>query len=119
VSAAAMGVFIWAICQPQVPIAVPMAALAVTGVGVSCSVIPVSSAAVHKLNDRDAAHGSTLLHVNHHVSAAIGIAGCSTLLAGLSELGVMYAHTIVLAISAGVGALSLIPAAFLPKKTHP
>jgi hypothetical protein len=74
---------------------------------------------VHKLNDRDAAHGSTLLHVNHQVFAAVGIAGCSTLLAGLSESGVRYAYTVVLAVAAGIGALSLVPAAFLPKKTHP
>jgi MFS transporter, DHA2 family, multidrug resistance protein len=117
VSAVAMGVFIWAISQPQVCVAVLIAALAVTGVGASCSMIPLSSTAVHRLNDRDAAHGSTLFHVNHEVSAAIGIAGCSALLAGLSELGVVYAYTVVLAISAGISALSLLPAAFLPKKT--
>jgi MFS transporter, DHA2 family, multidrug resistance protein len=117
-SAIGMGVFIWAISQPQVCIAVLMAALAVNGVGASCSMIPVSSAAVHRLNDRDAAHGSTLLRVNHHIAAAIGIAGCSTLLIGLSELGMVYAYTVVFAISAGIGALSLVPAAFLPKKAH-
>ncbi|MBO0879780.1 MAG: hypothetical protein J2P17_05300, partial [Mycobacterium sp.] len=119
VSAAAMGMFIWAINQPQVPIAVLMAALAVTGVGVGGTVIPVSTAAVHNLNDRDAAHGSTLFNINNQISAAIGIAGCSTLLAGLSELGVVYAYTAVFTASAGIGVLSLIPAAFLPKKTHP
>jgi MFS transporter, DHA2 family, multidrug resistance protein len=119
VSAAAMGVFIWAINQPQVPIAALIPALAVTGVGASCSMIPVASAAVHNLDDRDAAHGSTLLNVNHQVSAAIGIAGCSMLLASLSELGVTYAYTAVLAASAGIGALSLLPAAFLPNEAHP
>ncbi|MBO0881104.1 MAG: DHA2 family efflux MFS transporter permease subunit [Mycobacterium sp.] len=118
-SAAGMGAFIWTISQPQVPTAVFMTALAVTGVGASASIIPVSSAAVHTLNDRDAAHGSTLLNVNHQVAAAIGIAGCSTLLTGLSESGVVYAYTIVLAISAGIGALALVPAAFLPTKAHP
>jgi hypothetical protein len=81
--------------------------------------VPVSSAAVHALNDRDAAHGSALPNVNHQISAAIGIAGCSILLAGLSELGAVHACTVVLAVSAGIGALALIPAAFLPKKTHP
>ena len=116
-SAAAMGVFIWAINQPQVCIAVLITALAMTGVGAGCSMIPVASAAVHKLNDRDAPHGSTLIHINHQISAAIGIAGCSTLLAGLSELSVVYAYTVVFAVAAGIGALSLIPAAFLPKKT--
>jgi MFS family permease len=117
-SAAAMGVLIWAISQAQVPIAVLMAALAVIGVGAGCSTLPVKSAAVHTLNDRDAAHGSALFHVNHQIAGAIGIAGCSTLLAGLSEWGVGYAYTAVLIISAGTGALSLIPAAFLPTKTH-
>jgi hypothetical protein len=32
---------------------------------------------------------------NHQVSAAIGIAGCSTLLTGLSELGAVYAYTVI------------------------
>jgi hypothetical protein len=96
-----------------------IAALAVTGVGAGCSIVPVSSAAVHKLNNRDAAHGSTLLHVNHQIAAAIGFAGCSTLLAGLSGFGVVYAYTVTLAASAAMGALSVIPAAFLPKKAHP
>ncbi|MBO0879071.1 MAG: DHA2 family efflux MFS transporter permease subunit [Mycobacterium sp.] len=117
VTAAAMGVFIWAINQPRAPMVVLIAVLAVTGVGASCSILPVSTAAVHKLNDRDAAHGSTVLHVNHQISAAIGIAGCSTLLAGLTEFGVVYAYTVVFAAAAVIGALALIPAAFLPKKT--
>jgi EmrB/QacA subfamily drug resistance transporter len=117
-SAAAMGVLIWAISQAHVPIAVLMAALAVIGVGASCSALPVKSAAVHTLNDRDAAHGSALFHVNHQIAGAIGIAGCSTLLASLSEWGVVYAYTAVLVISAGTGAISLAPAAFLPNKTH-
>jgi EmrB/QacA subfamily drug resistance transporter len=47
-----------------------IAALAVTGVGASASMIPVTSAAVHTLNDHDAAHASTLLHVNHQIVAA-------------------------------------------------
>jgi DHA2 family multidrug resistance protein len=67
-SATGMGVFIWAISQPQVRIAVLMTALAVIGIGASCSMVPVSLAAVHKLNDRDTAHGSTLLYVNHQVA---------------------------------------------------
>jgi EmrB/QacA subfamily drug resistance transporter len=116
--ATGMSVFIWAINEPQAPIVVLMAALAVIGVGACASVIPVASAAVHALNDRDAAHGSTLLHVNHQIAAAIGIAACSTLLAGLSESSVVYAYTVVLAVSAGIGALSVVPAAFLAKTTH-
>jgi EmrB/QacA subfamily drug resistance transporter len=117
VLATGMGLFIWAISQSQVRIAVLVAALAMTGVGASCSMIPVSSAAVHKLNDRDAAQGSTLFHVNQEVAGAIGIAGCSVLLAGLSELGVVHAYVVVLAASAAIGALSVAPAAFLPGKT--
>jgi MFS transporter, DHA2 family, multidrug resistance protein len=118
VSAAAMGVFIWTISQPQATIAVLMAALAATGVGASASMIPVSSAAVHSLNDRDAAHGSTLLNVNHQIATAIGIAGCSMLLTSISDSGVVYAYAVVLAISAGIGALALVPAAFLPTKAQ-
>lgn len=119
VSAAAMGVFIWAISQPQVTITTLITALAVTGAGSSCAMIPVSSAAVHMLNDHDAAHGSTLLNVNHQVAGAIGIAGCSMLLTGVSESGGAHSYTIVLAISAGIGALAMVPAAFLPTKAHP
>jgi EmrB/QacA subfamily drug resistance transporter len=118
VSTAGLGVFIWAINQPQVPIAVLMAALAMSGVGASCSIIPVAAAAVYKLNDRDAAHGSTLFYVNHQVAGAIGITGCSTLLASLSEFGVVHAYTVVFAVATGIGALALVPAAFLPNKTH-
>jgi MFS transporter, DHA2 family, multidrug resistance protein len=119
VSTAALGVFIWAIGQPLVPIAVLILALAVTGMGASAIMIPVASAAVHTLNNRDAAHASTLLHVNHQIAAAIGIAGCSALLAGLSTLGAVHAYAAVLAASAGIGMLSLIPAALLPAKAHP
>jgi hypothetical protein len=67
--------------------AVLMIALAVTGVDASAVTIPVASAAVHTLNDRDAAHAPILLHVNHQIAAAIGIAQCSALLASLSMLG--------------------------------
>jgi len=87
VSAAALGVSIWAISQPHVATAVLMIALAVTGVDASAVTIPVASAAVHTLNDRDVAHASTLLHVNHQIAAAIGISQCSALLASLSMLG--------------------------------
>jgi MFS transporter, DHA2 family, multidrug resistance protein len=49
VSTAALGVFIWAIGEPLVPIAVFILALAMTGVGASAIMIPVASAAVHTL----------------------------------------------------------------------
>jgi DNA invertase Pin-like site-specific DNA recombinase len=55
-----------------------MIALAVTGVDASAVTIPVASAAVHTLNDRDAAHASTLLHVNQRMVAGV--------LASLAEL---------------------------------
>jgi MFS transporter, DHA2 family, multidrug resistance protein len=111
---AGMGLFIWGIGQRQVSVPVLMAALAVIGIGASCSMIPVASAAVHQLDGRHAAHGSTLFRINQEVGAAIGIAVWSVLLTSLSTSGAVHAYVVVLSTAAVVGALCLVPSAFLP-----
>ncbi|HME75646.1 MAG TPA: DHA2 family efflux MFS transporter permease subunit [Mycobacterium sp.] len=80
---AGMGVFIYGISQHRVHIPVLLAGLAVFGIGTGCSMMPVAWTAVHTLETREIAHGSTLFNVNHNAAAAIGAALMSVLLTSI------------------------------------
>jgi MFS transporter, DHA2 family, multidrug resistance protein len=80
---AGMGVFIYGISQHRVHIPVLAAGLALFGIGTGCSMIPVAWTAVHTLENREVAHGSTLFNVNHNAAAAIGAGLMSVLLTSM------------------------------------
>jgi MFS transporter, DHA2 family, multidrug resistance protein len=134
--------------------------LVIMGMGLGCTLTPLSGSAVQTLAPRQVARGSTLITVNHHVAASVGVALMSVILTNqfdrsenittanalgmlrgnavkrgtppdssalshqaqapdfmshvMHDLSHAYATVIVVAII--FVALTLLPAAFLPKK---
>jgi len=54
--------------------------LVITGMGLGCTMTPLSGAAVQTLAPHQVARGSTLISVNHHVAGSIGTALMSVIL---------------------------------------
>ena len=54
--------------------------LVTTGIGLGCTLTPLSGAAVQTLKPNEVARGSTLLSVNQHVAVAVGTAMMSVIL---------------------------------------
>jgi MFS transporter, DHA2 family, multidrug resistance protein len=54
--------------------------LVITGIGLGCTLTPLSGAAVQTLAPNEVARGSTLLSVNQHVAVAVGTALMSVIL---------------------------------------
>ena len=57
-----------------------MIGLVITGIGLGCTLTPLSGAAVQTLAPNEVARGSTLLSVNQHVAVAVGTAMMSVIL---------------------------------------
>ena len=57
-----------------------LAGLVVTGIGLGCTLTPLSGAAVQTLAPHQVARGSTLLSVNQHVATSVGAAMMSVIL---------------------------------------
>ena len=57
-----------------------MVGLVVTGIGLGCTLTPLSGSAVQALTPNQVARGSTLLSVNQHVATAVGTALMSVIL---------------------------------------
>ncbi len=57
-----------------------MIGLVITGIGLGCTLTPLSGAAVQTLAPNEVARGSTLLSVNQHVAVAVGTALMSVIL---------------------------------------
>jgi DHA2 family multidrug resistance protein len=57
-----------------------MLGLVTTGIGLGCTLTPLSGAAVQMLKPHEVARGSTLLSVNQHVAVAVGTALMSVIL---------------------------------------
>lgn len=75
-----MSVVVCDICRHHVDPTVLLVGLAIFGAGSGCMMTPVSWAAVHTLNPREVAHGSTLFNVNHNIAASVGAALMSVIL---------------------------------------
>ena len=54
--------------------------LVITGMGLGCTMTPLSGAAVQTLAPHEVARGSTLISVNHHVAGSVGTALMSVIL---------------------------------------
>jgi EmrB/QacA subfamily drug resistance transporter len=57
-----------------------MVGLVITGIGLGCTLTPLSGSAVQTLAPHEVARGSTLLSVNQHVAVAVGTALMSVIL---------------------------------------
>lgn len=77
---AGLGVFIYGISEHPISVPALLFGLAVFGVGSGCLMTPVYWTAVHTLESREVAHGSTLFSVNHNTAAAIGASLMSVVL---------------------------------------
>lgn len=75
-----LSVFTYGAWQQADYLPILMVGLVTTGIGLGCTLTPLSGAAVQTLAPREVARGSTLLSVNQHVAVAIGTALISVIL---------------------------------------
>jgi DHA2 family multidrug resistance protein len=82
IAAIAVGltVFAYGAWQQSDYLPVLLIGLVTTGIGLGCTLTPLSGAAVQTLKPNEVARGSTLLSVNQHVAVAVGTAMMSVIL---------------------------------------
>ncbi|WIM86180.1 DHA2 family efflux MFS transporter permease subunit [Candidatus Mycobacterium wuenschmannii] len=78
--AAGLAVFTYGAWQQAEYLPVLMVGLVTMGIGLGCTLTPLSGAAVQTLRPNEVARGSTLLSVNQHVAIAVGTALMSVIL---------------------------------------
>jgi MFS transporter, DHA2 family, multidrug resistance protein len=78
--AAGLSVFAYGAWQQADYLPILMLGLVTTGIGLGCTLTPLSGAAVQTLAPNEVARGSTLLSVNQHVAVAVGTALMSVIL---------------------------------------
>jgi MFS transporter, DHA2 family, multidrug resistance protein len=153
-------VFAYGVSKQADYLPILLVGLVIMGMGVGCTMTPLSGSAVQTLAPRQVARGSTLITVNHHVAASVGTALMSVILTNqfnrsenittANALAILrgnaakrgtpldssalsrqalapdftshvmhdlsHAYTIVIVVAIVLVALTLLPAAFLPKK---
>lgn len=158
--AVGLGTFACAVWRQQPYVPLMLAGLLVMGMGMGCTMMPVSAAAVQTLQPHEVARGSTLINVNQQVAGSIGTAlmsviltnqfnrsadiGIASRMAALQEEAartgqppdpaqlppqalrpdfmqqvmhdLSHAYTVVFSVAVGFVLLTLLPAAFLPKR---
>jgi DHA2 family multidrug resistance protein len=77
---AGLSVFAYGAWQQADYLPTLMVGLVTTGIGLGCTLTPLSGAAVQTLAPNEVARGSTLLSVNQHVAVAVGTALMSVIL---------------------------------------
>lgn len=118
VVAIGLGVFTFGVSRHADYLPTLMAGMWILGMGMGCTMTPLSGAAVQTLAPREIARGSTLFTVTQQVGGSIGTALLSMMLThqlNRSE-NISHAYAVVLALAVGLIALSIIPAMFLPRK---
>lgn len=75
-----LSVFTYGAWQQADYLPILMVGLVTTGIGLGCTLTPLSGAAVQTLAPNEVARGSTLLSVNQHVAVAMGTALISVIL---------------------------------------
>ena len=75
-----LGIFAFGAWQQADYLPILMVGLVTTGIGLGCTLTPLSGAAVQTLAPHEVARGSTLLSVNQHVAVAVGTALISVIL---------------------------------------
>jgi MFS transporter, DHA2 family, multidrug resistance protein len=73
-------VFTYGAWQQAEYLPILMVGLVITGIGLGCTLTPLSGSAVQTLAPNEVARGSTLLSVNQHVAVAVGTALMSVIL---------------------------------------
>src|SRR6202035_6027543 len=72
--ATGLTVFAYGAWQQAEYLPILMVGLVITGIGLGCTLTPLSGSAVQTLAPNEVARGSTLLNVHQHVAAAVGTA---------------------------------------------
>jgi MFS transporter, DHA2 family, multidrug resistance protein len=78
--ATGLTVFAYGAWQQADYLPILMIGLVITGIGLGCTLTPLSGSAVQTLAPNEVARGSTLLSVNQHVAVAVGTALMSVIL---------------------------------------
>jgi MFS transporter, DHA2 family, multidrug resistance protein len=78
--AAGMGIFAFGVSRHYEYLPVLLVGLAVMGMGMGCTMMPVSGSAVQTLRPEQVARGSTLINVNQQVAGSVGTALMSVIL---------------------------------------
>jgi MFS transporter, DHA2 family, multidrug resistance protein len=125
---AGMGIFGYGIATHANYLPALLVGLAIMGMGMGCTTMPLSAAAVQALAPRQIARGSALVNVNHQVAGSLGFALMSVILTSQlnrsERIGAAdtllhdasHAYATVFVVAAVLVALTYIPAAFLPMK---
>lgn len=140
-----LGIFTFGLAKHADYVPTLMAGLVLVGMGMGCTMTPLSGAAVQTLVPREIARASTLLSVNQQVGGAIGTALMSMILTNqlnrseniaaaekvASEMpqralapdlasaalhDLSHAYAFVFSFAVALTAVCLVPAMFLPKK---
>ncbi|WP_374101690.1 DHA2 family efflux MFS transporter permease subunit [Mycobacterium sp. SM1] len=80
--AAGMGTFGYGVATQAGYLPILLTGLVIIGLGLGCTIMPLSAAAVRTLAPPHIARGSTLLSVNQHVASSLGAALMSVILTG-------------------------------------
>ena len=75
-----LGTFAFGVWRQQPYLPVMLVGLLVMGMGMGCTMMPVSGAAVQTLRPHQVARGSTLINVNQQIAGSIGTALMSMIL---------------------------------------
>jgi MFS transporter, DHA2 family, multidrug resistance protein len=75
-----LSVFAYGAWQQQQYVPILLVGLVITGMGLGCTMTPLSGSAVQTLAPHQVARGSTLVSVNHHVAGSVGTALMSVVL---------------------------------------
>ncbi|MCW2654101.1 MAG: transporter [Mycobacterium sp.] len=78
--ATGMGIFAFGVSRQDQYMPVLLIGLAVMGMGMGCTMMPVSGSAVQALGPHQVARGSTLINVNQQVAGSVGTALMSVIL---------------------------------------
>jgi MFS family permease len=78
--AASMGTFAYGVWQQEHYLPILLAGLTIMGIGMGCTMMPLSGSAVQPLGPHPVARGSTLINVDQQISGSIGIVLMSVIL---------------------------------------
>lgn len=115
--AAGMATFAYGVATQAEYLPVLLAGLAMMGMGLGCTVMPLTAAAVRSLAPHQIARGSALINVNLQVAASISTALMSVILTDQLNRSntIAHAYTAVFVAAVGLAVLAYIPAAWLPR----
>jgi DHA2 family multidrug resistance protein len=124
VMAAGLGIFTLGVARHADYAPTLLAGLLIMGLGVGCVATPLSGGCVQSLAPHQIARATTLLGINDQVGGAIGAALMAVLLTnqlnrheGMAAANIAHAYTVVFVVAAALAVCTIIPAAFLPRKS--